>query len=545
MTHSVDGEIREAFSYTYDRRGNQLSKIQNGEETRYHYDAKSNVAYLPNGLTQHYIFDPLDNIKTMYEIRDGVIGTVEYNYDANSRLVRREHIQSTQGREVFLYSYDKEGNLTQKDHLAGNSEIIPFAGTWNYRYNGFNQMITAENPDGIIASYGYAGDGLRAYKEYAGNTINFFYDNKNITLETDEKGHVTARNVFSIRGIEARISEITDNQPLYHIKDAHGDVIGLWDGHNNPLKSIAYDPYGNKLNTELAVWNGNVLTLFHQQEASVSSPFEYCGEYTDGETGFVYLRARYLDPVIGRFTQQDGWEYSDIKDPLSLNLYTYGHNNPISYHDPTGHIPVEVLDQLSRIPGVYELLQQLQTYADQAGMALQDFVARNFPQLQQLVNEVGKFGPAAYDYISSGQAWSDIKSGAQYVGDKVRSGYNNVKNWMSGGGSTSPSDPNWNGGFKNFSQLKKYLGDPGKGNVYHHIVEQSQIKKSGFDPTTVHNVNNVIKVTKEMNDKLNGYYSQAQSFTNGMKLRDWLAGQSFEIQHQEGLKALKHFGIIP
>ena len=27
----------------------------------------------------------------------------------------------------------------------------------------------------------------------------------------------------------------------------------------------------------------------------------------------------------------------NILDPLSLNLYTYGHNNPISYYDPTGH----------------------------------------------------------------------------------------------------------------------------------------------------------------------------------------------------------------
>lgn len=30
-------------------------------------------------------------------------------------------------------------------------------------------------------------------------------------------------------------------------------------------------------------------------------------------------------------------------DPLSLNLYTYCGNNPISYHDPSGHamIPME------------------------------------------------------------------------------------------------------------------------------------------------------------------------------------------------------------
>jgi hypothetical protein len=27
----------------------------------------------------------------------------------------------------------------------------------------------------------------------------------------------------------------------------------------------------------------------------------------------------------------------DRSDPLSLNLYTYAHNNPVRYTDPTGH----------------------------------------------------------------------------------------------------------------------------------------------------------------------------------------------------------------
>jgi RHS repeat-associated protein len=30
---------------------------------------------------------------------------------------------------------------------------------------------------------------------------------------------------------------------------------------------------------------------------SVNTPFGYAGEYTDSETGFLYLRARYYDPA--------------------------------------------------------------------------------------------------------------------------------------------------------------------------------------------------------------------------------------------------------
>ena len=46
---------------------------------------------------------------------------------------------------------------------------------------------------------------------------------------------------------------------------------------------------------------------------------------------------KYYDSAYGRFTQQDGWQYTDANDPLSLNLYTYCWNNPVNMVDPSGH----------------------------------------------------------------------------------------------------------------------------------------------------------------------------------------------------------------
>lgn len=102
-----------------------------------------------------------------------------------------------------------------------------------------------------------------------------------------------------------------------------------------------------------------------------------------------------------------------------------------------------------------------------------------------------------------------------------------------------------NQGYSSFAKLKKSIGSAGKGNDWHHIVEQSQIKKSGFSPTLIHNTDNIIALDHETHMKITGYYSSKQyRFTNGLSIRDWLAGQDFESQYEFGIKTLKAFGVI-
>ncbi len=45
---------------------------------------------------------------------------------------------------------------------------------------------------------------------------------------------------------------------------------------------------------------------------------------------------------MGRFINEDTYE-GQIDNPLSLNLYTYVHNNPLKYVDPSGNIPAKPL----------------------------------------------------------------------------------------------------------------------------------------------------------------------------------------------------------
>ncbi|WP_409978434.1 RHS repeat-associated core domain-containing protein [Brevibacillus sedimenti] len=68
----------------------------------------------------------------------------------------------------------------------------------------------------------------------------------------------------------------------------------------------------------------------------MSNPFKYSGEIFDEKKGYYYLRARYYDPKIGRFISEDTYK-GQVDNPLSLNRYTYVHNNPLRFVDPSGH----------------------------------------------------------------------------------------------------------------------------------------------------------------------------------------------------------------
>jgi RHS repeat-associated protein len=78
-------------------------------------------------------------------------------------------------------------------------------------------------------------------------------------------------------------------------------------------RTYRYDAFGNQV----------------APDPNDTNPFRYNAEYFDAETGKYYLRFRYYNPTIGRFTQEDPIRFD-------LNWYIYANNNPILYIDPSG-----------------------------------------------------------------------------------------------------------------------------------------------------------------------------------------------------------------
>lgn len=54
----------------------------------------------------------------------------------------------------------------------------------------------------------------------------------------------------------------------------------------------------------------------------------------------------------------------DPNDPLSLNLYTYTFNNPLSYYDLTGHWPDWLDDAVDYVSDAWDYVSDYTDYTD-------------------------------------------------------------------------------------------------------------------------------------------------------------------------------------
>jgi RHS repeat-associated protein len=108
----------------------------------------------------------------------------------------------------------------------------------------------------------------------------------------------------------------------YHT-DTLGSVLARTDVDGNVVAQFDYEPWGER-------WHAAGLAV------GVDGDRQYNGRVYDQGTGFHDYGARLYWPEIGRFISADSY-LGDPANPASLNRYSYVHNNPYKYTDPTGH----------------------------------------------------------------------------------------------------------------------------------------------------------------------------------------------------------------
>jgi hypothetical protein len=93
-------------------------------------------------------------------------------------------------------------------------------------------------------------------------------------------------------------------------------------------------------------------------------------------------------------------------------------------------------------------------------------------------------------------------------------------------------------GYGSFSAFKRAHGLAGDGMQWHHVVEQSQIGRSGLSASRINSTDNLVKLPEDVHAQISAYYSSRPAgFTT--TVRNTLNGLPFEDQYQFGVDIMR------
>jgi RHS repeat-associated protein len=286
-------------------------------------------------------------------------------------------------------------------------------------------------------------------------------------------------------------------------------------------------------------------------------------------TGLYYYGARYYDPSISRFISPDTI-VPNPANPQNLNRYSYCLNNPLRYIDPTGHADQQIgtasigdseasiyscsgngfwIDYGNNTFAWTDSISGIGISVNNQAVYIQGYSYASFhlgtpaggvnffvgQANAQLLSEAGHQTLNAAGFFFD---LADAANAAWYAGegDPVNAG-------LSGMAIIPIAGSVLKTGFRSYSSLKKFLGSVGEGNVWHHIVEQCQVDKSNIPVELIQNPQNLRAIDKATHDKISGYYNSIDSkYSDTMRVRNWLAGHSFQYQYNFGVDVLNRFG---
>ena len=306
-----EGLLYDAFML-YDLNGNRTGKTGSrldigGKQAEmavsYRYDSMNRLTNEDrNGAGERYAYDLCGNrlLKEQYS-GSCVDATEGYRYNERNELTERVKAGS-----LTTYCYDKNGSIISEEEEGRRSE---------YRYDLLNRQIYVKTLDGKEQENFYDGENLRAGLTENGKKTTFLYHDGEILTEFDGESAPIRRH---IRGIGLSCVQTTqDNAYHSYHQDEQGSTAYITGQENAIENCYQYDAFGNLL----------------EKREDIRNRILYTGQQYDQETGQYYLRARYYNPVVGRFLQEDTYRGE------GLNLYAYCANNPVVYYDPSGHMP--------------------------------------------------------------------------------------------------------------------------------------------------------------------------------------------------------------
>ena len=209
-----------------------------------------------------------------------------------------------------------------------------------FEYDCRNRLVSA---GGI--SYEYDAENNRISQTENGAKTEYVVDSNSSSLTRILTAEKEGDTTYYIYGIGLIAQENGNEYLIYHFNNI-GSTEAVTNIDGEIVETFDYGPYG-----ELLSENKCGIMFLYNGELGVA---------TDSN-GLYYMRARYYNPEIKRFINQDVMTGS-ITDTPTLNRYAYVNGNPISLNDPFGLSPFlnwldgitghDILDLLGMLPGI-------------------------------------------------------------------------------------------------------------------------------------------------------------------------------------------------
>ena len=395
-TYDGDGNVRTletragenvliSFAYRYDGNGNRTAKAgtqaalggitseittgNNALDISYNYDVRGQLLEeRRNGTSVCYAYDKAGNRIRKTDVQ----GEIRYLYNEKNQLIAEE---SPADRKQF--SYDRQGGIIEEKNAAG---IRLFS------YNSRHQQTRVETETGSVQENRYDAEGLRFELLENGRRTSFVYHDGELLQEEGREEQKTSYHLGA--GMEAfrRGQELS-----YYHRDEQLSTVFVTDGQGEIRNSYQYDAFGMSLGTT----------------EKLNNRIRYTGQQYDELTEQYYLRARYYNPVAGRFMQEDVYQGD------GLNLYAYCGNNPVVYDDPSGY-------KRKACPPQGKISESV----DEGGLDtsiknIDEFIGGN----KSFDDVLDDYAKVYADKINSNQAWSwdDTIPGGENLTKKQRS----------------------------------------------------------------------------------------------------------------------------
>jgi RHS repeat-associated protein len=262
---------------------------------------------------RNIFLDHVDNITRIDETKNGETTQITTEIPPDTDFLKLNQYSRF---DQWGLAYDKNGNLTQK-------------GTQKMYHDYRSQMVrVTEGTTTTENKYDALGRRLQKIVNTGSQskTENYYYSGHQVVEVRDGSDQVKRQFIYG-NGIDEVIrmdaysgSTIT---PYYFHSNAIGSTTAVTDANGQVVERYKYGLYGMPTFMDAI---GNVIP-----KSTIGNNILFQGREYEPETNFYYFRARHLDPIMGRFLQNDPMGYED-----SLNLYQALNMNPVNFLDPFG-----------------------------------------------------------------------------------------------------------------------------------------------------------------------------------------------------------------